>query len=105
MKTLKIIFLILLLVTAMHAISKGQTYKVPIPNTDSVWLFQSLDDNKKVFTLVGDSLFIHKKIDEKIKEQLKELRYLRWKNKVYRYTFAVYDYAYFHGNRKGVEIW
>ena len=105
MKKLKTLAILLLILAALQMIARGQTYKVQIPNTDKAWVFQSLDDNKKTFTLVKDTLYIHKKIDEPIKEQLFLHRYLRWKGKVYRYAHAYYDYAYFYGNRKGKEIY
>ncbi len=105
MKSLKTIA-ILLLILAFVQISKGQTYKVAIPNTGKHWIFQNLDDNPKIATLHKDTLFIHKRIKpfDEIKEQSMELRYLNYKNVIYRYQFAFYDPAYMYGKLKGTQI-
>lgn len=105
MKKLKTLAILLLIITALHYSAKGQTYKVPIPNTNSHWVFQSLDDNKLVATLHKDTLFVHKPSLIKIKEQSTELRYLHWKGRTYRYRYAYYDRAYMFAGIKGKKIY
>lgn len=137
MKTLKTIAILLLIITALHAIARAQDkYKLvetmlPCPDykggsiqcavwhgtrIDTVWniskvkngLFSSLDDNKRVAILVGDTLWVNKKFEEikGVKEAVFELRYLRYKNKVYRYSYLYFDYGYFWTqHKKGKELW
>jgi hypothetical protein len=102
MKKLTIIILLAASFTAT-----AQTYKIPIPNTNLNWVFQNLDDNPKIATLVKDTLYIHKLIEpfKSIKEQSNELRYLKWHGKVYRYQYAFIDQAYLFGNLKGKAIY
>jgi hypothetical protein len=85
----------------------SKTYRISIPGySDKVWIFNSLDDDKRVATLHKDTLFIHKLIEpfKSIKEQSHELRYLSYKGVIYRYQFAYFDRAYFHANRKGKKL-
>lgn len=108
MKTLKTISLLLLIITALHAIARAQTYKVKIPGADKHWIFNSLDDNKRVAILVKDTLWINKPIEEikGVKEAVFELRYLMYKGKIYRYSYLFFDPSYFwSGKKKGVELW
>ena len=83
-------------------------YKVNIPNTDKAWVFESLDDNKRVAIIVGDTLWVHKPFEEikGIKEASFELRYLNYKGKVYRYSRLFFDPSYFWTkHKKGIAIW
>ena len=70
--------------------------------------YGNLDDNKKVFTIKSDTLFVHKKDQYKIVEQSNEKRVLYWKGKRYNYTYAYYDKGYVWCSRdkkKGIELW
>lgn len=116
MKTLKTIAILLLIITALHAIAKAQKTtktgkgKSAIHfgglNIPSYKLSTSLDDNKRVALLVGDTLYVNKPDSIKIVEQSHELRYLNRNGRTYRYQYAFYDKGYFWTqNKKGKEIW
>jgi len=106
MNKLKTLAILLFIITALNA--KAQTYKVPIEGTNKAWIFESLDDNKRVALLVNDTLWVNRpfKEIEGSKVAVFELRYLRYKNKVYRYSYLYFDKGYFWTqNKKGKEIW
>lgn len=84
------------------------TYKVHIPNSTKNWIFQSLDDNKRVALIVKDTLWVNRPFDEikDVKEAVFELRYLRYKGKVYRYSRLFFDPSYFWTRyKKGIVLW
>ncbi len=152
MKLLKTLAILLLILTALHVIARGQMtiLKNKIIKPDSIrgslalnppidgwfingifvpdkkplntirikdtvkvyfrpdmyWKFIDLSQNKRVATLVGNTLYVHNTDSITIKEQSNELRYLRRNGQVYRYQFGHIDRAFMFVNLKGGKaIW
>jgi len=106
MKTLKTLAILLLI--NFFAKSQTKKYYIPIPNSSKYWVFESLDDNKRVGIIVGDTLWLNKNIKELkgVKDGVFELRYLTYKGKIYRYSYLFLDPAYFwSGKKKGIELY
>lgn len=86
----------------------AQEYRVPIPNSNLHWKFSSLDDNKRVGILVGDTLFVNKEIKPftDIKEQINTTRSVTYNNRSYVFKVFVFDKAYVYSKKKkGLSIW